>query len=573
MKSIRFLSGLAMLPALLMSPLGTSATAAELGVSSAEASLSQPLWAMAVQPDVLRAANNEAAPREARPAIKVTPAMRGEGAAPAAARSQAFAALAAPLALASGSLAQPVFTNNLLNFEGAPAVNTAPSDVNGAVGATQYVQWVNSSTVGLTIFDKTTGAVQLGPVSGDVPWSGFVGSAGADACRTSGQGDILAQYDKLAGRWVLSQFAWLAANENTGPYYQCVAVSTTNDATGTFNRYAFESKNAAGAAVFNDYGKIGVWPDAYYITFVLFTPLATGNYLGPQVCGYDRVAMLAGSTAVAKCKEFGTTFGPLLPSDVDGTTAPPAGSPNYLMGFDFNGSGNGSVLQLWKYSFTSNTLSARTDITVAPFTIACPSSFGGACVHQPGTANRLDALADRPMYRLPYRNYGSREVLALTHSVQQAGAARNGPLAMRWYELRNPNGAISVYQQGTYAPDTDSRWMGSIAMDRMGNMALGYSTSSDSVFPSVRYTGRLRSEPSGFMEAEASIIAGGGFQNANLNRWGDYSAMSIDPTDDCTFWYTQQYMQTTGNFNWKTRIASFKFKNCNALLAAAPTAR
>ena len=177
------------------------------------------------------------------------------------------------------------------------------------------------------------------------------------------------------------------------------------------------------------------------------------------------------------------------------------------------------------------------------------------------------------MYRLPYRNYGSREVLALTHSVQQSGAARNGPLAMRWYELRNPNGAISVYQQGTYAPDTDSRWMGSIAMDRMGNMALGYSTSSDSVFPSVRYTGRLRSEPSGFMEAEASIIAGGGFQNANLDRWGDYSAMSVDPTDDCTFWYTQQYIQTTGNFNWKTRIASFKFKNCNAPVAAAPTAR
>ena len=548
--------------ALLLATQIPAAYAQDASVRIAAPSLSEPLSQMAVQAGALDAAyaRNMAPPlpREARPAIKVTPEMRGYGADDA--KPQVQAAAAVPPA-GSGALTQPVYTNNLLNFEGSGANGSAPSDVNGAVGATQYVQWVNSNGLGLSIFNKTTGALQLA-TNGDAPWTGFVGSAGADACRTSGQGDILAQYDKLAGRWLLSQFAWLPGNTNTGPYYQCVAVSTTSDATGAYNRYVFESRTAGGAIAFNDYGKVGIWPDAYYFTYVLFTPLATGNYLGPQVCGYDRVAMLAGGLATAKCKDFGTAFGPLLPSDVDGTTAPPAGNPNFLMGFDFNGSGVGNILQMWKFSFTTNVLSARTDIPVTPYTIGCPSSFGGACVHQPAPGERLDALSDRPMNRMPYRNYGSREVLAFTHSVQQPGAATNGPLGIRWYELRNPNAAVSVYQQGTYAPDTTSRWMGSVAMDKKGNIALGYSASSDAVFPSIRYTGRVRSEPSGFLDAEASIIAGTGSQVSTANRWGDYSSMSIDPTDDCTFWYTQQYEATTGSFNWHTRIANFKFKNC-----------
>ena len=552
-----------LLPSLLLAAQASAAVSDEV-FQTAEPSLSEPLSQMAVEAGALnKAYAQRLAPaefREARPAIKVTPEMRGHGAPDAAARIQAAAKVAAGPLAAIGVLSQPVYTNALLNFEGNSANGSAPSDVNGAVGATQYVQWVNGNA-GLSVFNKTTGAVQLGPISGDAPWSGFVGTPGADACRTSGRGDILAQYDKLAGRWVLSQFAWLNTNTDTGPYYQCVAVSTTNDATGTYNRYVFTSQNAAGATVFNDYGKVGVWPDAYYFTFVLFTPLATANYLGPQVCGYDRAAMLAGTPATAKCKEFGAAFGPLLPSDVDGTTPPPAGSPNFLMGFDFNFAGAGNLLQLWKYSFTTNLLSVRTDIPVTPFIIGCPSG-SGACIAQPAPGEVLDALADRPMYRLPYRNYGSREVLVLNHSVQQPGAATNGPLGVRWYELRNPNAAVSVYQQGTYAPDTNSRWMGSVAMDKKGNIALGYSVSGSAVFTSVRYTGRVRSEPSGFLETEASILAGTGSQTGTSNRWGDYSAMSIDPTDDCTFWYTQQYIATTGSFNWKTRIASFKFKNC-----------
>lgn len=524
--------------------------------------VSRPLSELAVQEGLFRFASEAS---QVMPVRKVTPDMRGKGIAqfPSLARSSAaLGPLSGSAPNALSGISPHVFTGGtLLNFEGiGPPNNGAPSDSNGAVGATQYVQWVNTR---LAVFNKSTGAIQLGPVAGNTLFAGFVGSPGADACRLNNNGDPLAQYDKLANRWVLSQFAWLSANTNTGPYYQCVAVSTTSDATGPYNRYVYASQTAAGAIAFNDYGKVGVWPDAYYFTFVLFTPLATGNYLGPQVCGYDRVAMLAGAAAVARCKDFGTAFGPLLPSDVDGTTAPPANSPNFLVGFDFNGAGVGNILQSWKFSFTTNVLSARTDLAVTTFIIGCPGTFGGACVKQPVPGESLDSLADRPMYRLAYRNYGSRETLVFNHTVQQPGAAANGPVGVRWYELRDPNGAINVYQQGTFAPDTTSRWMGSVAMDKRGNMAVGYSASSTATFPGVRYTGRLRSEPRGFLESEATIVNGGGVQVNTFHRWGDYSSLSIDPTDDCTFWYTQQYIPTTGSFTWHTRISNFKFNNCS----------
>lgn len=495
------------------------------------------------------------------PVRRVTPHMRGKHEDRATNRESA-SSVASPVPTSALVATANVATGGtLINIEGIGENAGAPSDANGSAGLSQYVQWTNLQ---FAVYDKGTGLIAAGfPKNGNAIFADFTGSAGADACRLSNNGDPLAQYDKLADRWVLSQFAWLPQNQNTGPYYQCVAVSTSSDATGAYNRYVFESRTAGNAIAFNDYGKVGVWPDAYYFTYVLFTPLASGIYLGPQVCAYERAAMLSGSAAVGRCRDFGTSFGPLLPSDVDGRTAPPAGSPNFLLGFDFNGAGVGNILQMWKFSFTADTLSARVDIPVAAFTIACPSTFGGPCVRQPAPGELLDSLGDRPMYRLAYRNFGTYENLVVSHTVQQPGALANGPVGIRWYELRNPNAAVSVYQQGTYAPDATSRWMGSAAMDKKGNIALGYSASSTAVFPGVRYTGRLRSEPRGFLESEATIIDGSGSQISTFNRWGDYSSMSIDPVDDCTFWYTQQYMGATGSFNWRTRIASFKFANCN----------
>jgi hypothetical protein len=167
------------------------------------------------------------------------------------------------------------------------------------------------------------------------------------------------------------------------------------------------------------------------------------------------------------------------------------------------------------------------------------------------------------MYRLAYRNRAGVESLVVNHSVAVGNNKHNQVTSVRWYELRNPNGALSVYQQGTLGTsDGTHRWMGSIAMDKQGNITLGYSASSSSVFPSIRYTGRLVTDSLGTMQTENTILPGAGSQLANLSRWGDYSAMTVDPVDDCTFWYTTEYLKSSGRFNWSTRISNFKFPGC-----------
>jgi hypothetical protein len=491
------------------------------------------------------------------PLRHITPAMKTE-------RAQSMLLGAAPAsALQSGAAAVTpnVFTGApVLNFSALASNRTAaPPDTNGAVGATQFVQWVNGR---VAFYDKQNGALLLGPIAGNTLFADFTGSPGADACRESNFGDPIVQYDKLAKRWILTQFGWNPANTDTGPYYQCIAISTTPDALGSYYRYAWEIRNDKGDIVFNDYPKLSVWPDAYYFTWVLFERATEGDYLGPRACGVDRTTLLAGGALIARCHDFGTAFGPMLSADLDGTMPPPAGSPNYLLALDYGDDGAGDHLFMWRFSFAQSSVSTPISLPVAPFTIACPGQFGGACVGQPAPGEPLDALGDRLMYRLAYRNFGKREALVVNHSVQQPGAAADGPVALRWYEIRNPAGAVGVYQQGTWAPDANSRWMGSIAMDRAGNIALGYSVTGPSTPPGVRYTGRLRSEPPGMLEPEAVIVNGGGVQVDTGGRWGDYSAMTVDPTNDCNFWYTQQYIAATGSFDWRTRIAAFKFGNC-----------
>jgi hypothetical protein len=418
--------------------------------------------------------------------------------------------------------------------------NAAPPDTNGSVGATQYVQWVNES---FAVFNKATGALLMGPTAANTLWTGFGGG-----CETNNDGDPVAKYDRINNRWVMTQFS-----VSTTPYLQCVAVSTTSDATGTYNRYAF----SYGTTQFPDYPKLAVWSDAYYITYNIFT----GNtFTGAKLCAFDSGSMINGAPATQQCFQLSSSFGGVLPSDLDGATAPPAGSPNFLFNFGTNS------LNEWKFHVdfvtpANTTLSGPFNIPVAAFTEACG---GGTCISQPGTSQKLDSLADRLMYRLAYRNFGTNESLVVNHSVKVSGTKRNQVTGVRWYELRNPNGAsgASVFQQGTYSPSSDSRWMGSIAMDKQGNMALGYSVSSGSTFPSIRYTARAPTDPLGAMGSEVSIQAGGGSQQSNLNRWGDYSAMAIDPTDDCTFWYTNEYLKSNGTFNWSTRIGSFKLGTC-----------
>ena len=414
------------------------------------------------------------------------------------------------------------------------SVTGAPPDTEGTVGATQYVQWVNTS---FAIFNKSNGALISGPTTGNTLWSGFGGG-----CQTNNDGDPIVLYDKLAQRWIFSQFS-----VSTTPYLQCIAVSTTSDATGTYNRYSFQYTD------FDDYPKMSVWPDAYYETFNMFAGGTT--FSGADACAYNRAAMMAGTTATQVCFQQGTSVGGLLPSDVDGTTAPPAGSPNYMAYFGTNN------LNLFKFHVdfatpSNSTFTGPTVINVAAFSPLCG---GGTCVPQPSVTQQLDSLADRLMYRLAYRNFGTHESLVVNHSVIAGSSG-----GVRWYEIQNPGGTPVVAQQSTFAPDSSYRWMGSIAMDQAGDMALGYTVSSSSISPSVRFTGRVPTDPASTMEAEVNVVSGTGSQNGSLSRWGDYSAMQVDPVDDCTFWYTQEYMKTTGSFNWNTRIASFKFPGCSS---------
>jgi hypothetical protein len=418
-----------------------------------------------------------------------------------------------------------------LNFDGVGANGFAPPDTNGSVGLTQFFQITN---VEFAIYDKNSGNILLGPALIHSLWNGFGGD-----CDSNDGGDPVVLWDKAAQRWFVSQLSGSYTN-------WCAAVSTSSDATGTYFRYAFSS-----GSNLDDYPKVGIWPDAYYRATNSFQN--GQNFIGANACALDRALMLSGGNANEICMQQNSNVASLLPSDVDGNVAPPSGEPNFFVELL-----DTSDLGLFKFHVdfaipANSTFTGPTSIPVAAFTQA-----GG--IPQPSGGSTLDSLGDRLMFRLAYRNFGNHEALVVNHSV----VAGSGVVGARWYEVRSPNATPTLFQQGTFAPDTTYRWMGSIAMDLAGDIALGYSVSSSSVDPGIRYTGRTTGDPAGSMETEASIIAGGGVQNGGLARWGDYSSMSVDSIDDCTFWYTTEYIASSGSFNWSTRIGSFKFPNCGS---------
>ena len=432
-----------------------------------------------------------------------------------------------------GQLA-PSIPAPILNFAGIPfpgvGCNCAPPDTNGEVGATQYVQIVNE---GYQVFDKATGASLLGPASIVSVWTGFGG-----VCQTAGNGDPVVLYDQIANRWLISQFA-------NGLHDECIAVSTTSDATGTWNRYDFHLTNTT----LDDYPKIAVWPDAYYMTMNVFNSAGTA-YLGPQAWAFDRTKMLAGLPAtLITFPTLGPSFPPMLPADLDGSTLPPAGAPNSLVFFPDTGTYRVFHFHADFAVPTNSTLTLFGSSPAAAFTqlpFAAVPQLGGEI---------LDTLGDRLMFRLAYRNFGDHESLVGNFSVNTGGHA-----GVRWFELRGVTaGPVTTFQESTYSPDTTWRWMGSIAMDNQGNMALGYSASSSTIHPQIRYTGRLSADPINTMSlGEGHIFDGAGSQVSTSARWGDYSDMTVDPVDDQTFWYTTEYYDTTSSFNWRTRIANFK---------------
>jgi hypothetical protein len=434
----------------------------------------------------------------------------------------------------------PIRTFDGVGYPGV-GCNCAPPDTNGAVGLTQYVQIVNE---GYQVFDKATGASVLGPNSISSVWTGFGG-----VCQTNGSGDPVVLYDHLANRWLISQFAGTSV-----PTDECVAISQTSDATGAYYRYAFHL-----GTNFFDYPHLSVWPDAYYMSMNVFNAAGT-SYLGPQPFAFDRTKMLAGqpATFVSPVGPLGGTVDAFLPADLDGPTLPPAGAPNTFAGFPGQATNPNYTTYHFHVDFATPANSTFTTFANPPaagYTALCPTTR--ACVPQNGvtSTNYLDGIGDRLMFRLAYRNFGDHEAVVGTYSVSSGGVA-----GLRWFELRNvTSGPVTVYQESTYQPDTTWRWMGSAAMDGQGNLALGFSASSSSIKPQLRYAGRLATDPINTLgQGEAHLFDGTGSQSGSGNRWGDYSSLTIDPVDDTTFWFTSEYYPTTTSYNWRTRIGSFK---------------
>jgi IPT/TIG domain len=419
------------------------------------------------------------------------------------------------------------------------SLDVIPPDTNGDVGTSDYVEFVN---LAFAIYSKS-GTRLYGPADGSTLWSGFGG-----VCEADNDGDPVVQYDPLADRWLFSQFA--LPNYPSGPFYQCLAVSTTSDPTGSYYRYAFKFSDTT----MNDYPKFGVWPDGYYMSVVEFD--ASGNYAGPGAVVFDRAKMLAGQAATAVKFDLGSSANPILPSDLDGSTPPPDGSPNYFGELVDTSGADALKIRAFHVDWTtpaSSTFTLRDSLVPASF------STNIGFVDEPlGYTDWLDALADRPMYRFAYRNLGSHEALVMDHTVNVSGHA-----GVRWYELRKTSGSWSIFQQGTFSPSSDSRWMGSAAMDGSGDIAVGYSASSTSLYPSIRYAGRLATDPLGSLsQGEATMVAGTGAETDFSGRWGDYSSMNVDPSDDCTFWYANEYFPSTSDRDWHTRIGHFKFPAC-----------
>ena len=401
-----------------------------------------------------------------------------------------------------------------------------PPDTIGDVGPNHYIQMVNATKV--AIFDKS-GTSLTAPFN--------LGNLWPSGTCASNAGDPVVLYDPLADRWLLSQFA--------DPNHMCIAISQTPDPLGSYHLYTFN------VGSFPDYFKFGVWPDAYYMS---------ANENTYTAYAFNRAKMLVGDQTANFVKFTGqTNF--LLPADLDGSTPPPAGSPGLFYTFkdnSFHGGADRIEVFALDVNFANPGLSTFTmvaNLPIAPFTYTVCGFFNFNCVRQLGTNQRVDAVSEWPMHRFPYRNFGSHETLVGTFTV--GGGNGNVGAAIRWFELRKTGGSWTLFQQGTHDPDDGhDRFMGSIAMDGGGNIALGYSVSSNLLNPGIRYATRAPGDPAGALQPEAVLINGGGSQTGS-NRWGDYSAMSVDPADDCTFWYTNEYYPVNAANSWKTRVGVF----------------
>lgn len=439
------------------------------------------------------------------------------------------------------------FSTLVVDIPGISYTGVVPPDPVGEVGPNHYIQMVNAGAGSVfSVYNKSGGLI-AGPTVLSTLWT----AGGACA---SGRGDPIVLYDTLADRWLMSEFASFGN-------HLCVYVSQTSDpVVGGWFLYDF------AVPQFPDYPKYAVWPDAYYVS---------SNESNPAAYALDRNRMLSGLPATFQRftapGNLAFPFQALIPSDIDGTTPPPAGSPNYFMRHRDDEAHNPlsndpskDFLEIWEFHVdfatpANSTFTGPIPVDVSEFDSDLCGLASFFCFRQPGTANTLDPLREVVMWRLQYRNFGDHESLVGNLVTDLDGTDHGG---IRWFELRKNIGtAWQLHQEGTYGPDEANRWMGSAAMDKDGNIALGYSVSSAAVFPSLRFAGRLATDPAGTLPQGENVILNGSFSQNFTTRWGDYSSMNLDPVDDCTFWYTGEYVATAGG-NWGTRIAAFRFPGC-----------
>jgi len=444
-----------------------------------------------------------------------------------------------------------------------------PPDPSGDVGRDHYVQAVNTS---IGIYDKLNGALLAAKT-----FDGLFSAAGTGTpCDNDNQGDPVALYDPFGDRFIVSDFAW--SNYSTGPFYQCMAVSKTGDpVAGGWWFYAWKLESGA---FLPDYPKLGVWPDGIYLSANVFASTGSGAFQYVKAMAFDREQIEAGNPN-AQAVAFnlprtigGVTIFSLLPSNARAVTGPPpAGTPNY-----FASIWGTYAVRTWKFhvdwaSPASSTFTGPTNVGVSTFNVG-PSTVPEA------DGNALDTLSYRLMMQNQYTNLGGRESLWLTHTVGSGGTQNVGRI--RWYEIPVTGGAISTpRQQATWGADSTHRFMPSLAVDRNGDMAVGYGVSSATTHPGIRFAGRLAGDPlNQLTQSETALVQGLGYQcctfsdGATNTRWGDYSAMTIDP-DGCTFWYTGEYYDaeptTLAQDNWLTRIGSFTLPGCTTGALTAPS--
>jgi hypothetical protein len=443
-----------------------------------------------------------------------------------------------------------------VGFSGPQGTTDArnPSDNSLAIGPNEIVQIVNSR---MAIYAKkgahfpATGKVLFGPVVTNTIFAGFSGQ-----CEKQVSGDAVVRYDQLADRWlfVLPIFR-RPPDQSNGPYSMCYAVSTGPDPLGSYYRYEFSRP------LFPDYPRPAIWSDGYYL------PTSTGDtVIQKHVCAADRNKMLQGLPAREQCIIVdGVNF--LNCADIDGRRLPPAGTPNIVMatgGTQLHDRFDDDGIYAWKFYVdwdhpTKTHLTGPEKISVAPYHYLCDGQLS-KCVPQPNTDIRLDSQGDKLMQRLVYRNYGRYQSIAAVHSID----TKAGGGGVRWYEFRlDNNGSPQLFQQGTYAPDGNYRWLPSIAMDRKGNIGVGYSFGGATSYAGQRFAARLASDPKNSLTLQESILAEGQASQATTLRWEDYTTLDIDPSDDCTFWYVGDYFKT-GEERYSTRIGAFRLPGCTA---------